>query len=424
MSTIPGTNVSAKIVPFDTEDHFATHDDKYGLGGYRTVIDQSERLSIPVQRQKLGMLVYEVSGARTYRLTSTRSPSSQSSDWIEVIGGAVDLSPYALKTDLIPLSASIISISGQLDTFATKTLVSEVSASLYSNINTRSLTGHHHLSSDINDISGYVENVIIQFVTGGNIYGSDIVNVPAGNITTSTVQAALNEIDTKKQNSSVLLTSVTNMSSNGIMVRSGNNILNRTLTNGSGITINNPDGVMDNPSIFVTDYISRTETANISSGINNTFLKLSGGVLTGSLSGTNIVLTQNINAFGNADISGNLRVGGTLTQYISGSSSTTKIYYETGLNATKQLDAITPGSDFGRIAYDVILSDGTNAKCSTLDTIFFSTNYNYSETNIMTVGANITAANFTIEPSGANLILKININSGTYNVKYKRTNIL
>jgi hypothetical protein len=37
MANIQGTNVAAPVVPFTTEDIYATHDAKYGKGGYRSV---------------------------------------------------------------------------------------------------------------------------------------------------------------------------------------------------------------------------------------------------------------------------------------------------------------------------------------------------------------------------------------------------
>ena len=37
MSNIKGTNVASPIVPFTTGDTYATHEAKYGKGGFRTV---------------------------------------------------------------------------------------------------------------------------------------------------------------------------------------------------------------------------------------------------------------------------------------------------------------------------------------------------------------------------------------------------
>ena len=57
MAGIKGTNVSATVVPFSTEDKYATHDESYGRGGYRTVGSETEMNAIPEDRRKEGMLV-------------------------------------------------------------------------------------------------------------------------------------------------------------------------------------------------------------------------------------------------------------------------------------------------------------------------------------------------------------------------------
>lgn len=54
---IEGINLPSTIVPFTTEDNYATHDEQYGKGGYRTVSTVSEMNTIPSQRRKEGMLV-------------------------------------------------------------------------------------------------------------------------------------------------------------------------------------------------------------------------------------------------------------------------------------------------------------------------------------------------------------------------------
>ena len=52
MSTIKGTNVNAPIVPFDTNDIFASHMAKYGHGGWRTAEDLNERDAIKELRRE------------------------------------------------------------------------------------------------------------------------------------------------------------------------------------------------------------------------------------------------------------------------------------------------------------------------------------------------------------------------------------
>lgn len=72
MAEINGTNVASKIVPYTDSDEYATHDEKYGVGGYRTVDSVSEMNAIPAARRKEGMLVY-VKNDKYYRLNSSNT---------------------------------------------------------------------------------------------------------------------------------------------------------------------------------------------------------------------------------------------------------------------------------------------------------------------------------------------------------------
>lgn len=72
MAELKGTNVASKIVPYTDSDEYATHDEKYGVGGYRTVDSVSEMNAIPAVRRKEGMLVY-VKGDKIYKLNSSNT---------------------------------------------------------------------------------------------------------------------------------------------------------------------------------------------------------------------------------------------------------------------------------------------------------------------------------------------------------------
>ena len=72
MAEIKGTNVASKIVHYTDSDEYATHDEKYGVGGYRTVDSVSEMNAIPAARRKEGMLVY-VKGDKIYKLNSSNT---------------------------------------------------------------------------------------------------------------------------------------------------------------------------------------------------------------------------------------------------------------------------------------------------------------------------------------------------------------
>lgn len=54
---LKGTNVPGSIVPFTTDDNYATHDAQYGKGGFRSVATIAERDAIPTERKTEGMVV-------------------------------------------------------------------------------------------------------------------------------------------------------------------------------------------------------------------------------------------------------------------------------------------------------------------------------------------------------------------------------
>lgn len=68
MASIKGTNVLAPVVPFDTTDAHASHEARYGKGGYRSVADLAERDAIPALRREAGMLVLTLTDGVMWRL--------------------------------------------------------------------------------------------------------------------------------------------------------------------------------------------------------------------------------------------------------------------------------------------------------------------------------------------------------------------
>lgn len=65
---IEGINIPSTIAPFTTDDKYATHDEQYGKGGYRSVDTISEMNDIPSQRRKEGMLVRVIANNSYYVL--------------------------------------------------------------------------------------------------------------------------------------------------------------------------------------------------------------------------------------------------------------------------------------------------------------------------------------------------------------------
>jgi hypothetical protein len=55
---VPGTVVTAPVVPNDTRDDIATHIDTLGYGGFRSVTTKAEMYGIKPGRRKIGMRVH------------------------------------------------------------------------------------------------------------------------------------------------------------------------------------------------------------------------------------------------------------------------------------------------------------------------------------------------------------------------------
>lgn len=68
MAKINGTNLAASVVPFTTEDTFATHHAKYGQGGWQEVATIADRDAITTARREAGMAVYVTSESKLYTL--------------------------------------------------------------------------------------------------------------------------------------------------------------------------------------------------------------------------------------------------------------------------------------------------------------------------------------------------------------------
>lgn len=70
--TIGGTNVPNRIVPYTTDDTYATHDEQYGRGGYRAVATVDEMNAISTERRKDGMLVKVIATNTFYTLKNNK----------------------------------------------------------------------------------------------------------------------------------------------------------------------------------------------------------------------------------------------------------------------------------------------------------------------------------------------------------------
>lgn len=90
---------------------------------------------------------------------------------------------------------------------------------------------------------------------------TEISNTGAGNIASTTVQAAINELDTEKQPLDATLTSWAAFNSNGLLTQTAaDTFAARTLTGpAAGITVTNGNGVSGNPTLALANDLSAVE---------------------------------------------------------------------------------------------------------------------------------------------------------------------
>ena len=94
-----GVTVSGYIAPSDTLDTYATHKAKFGQGGYRSVLDITERDLITDIRREIGMVAYVISEDKEYRLVG----GIENINWTEIIapvGGGSGPSNYIIVNTL------------------------------------------------------------------------------------------------------------------------------------------------------------------------------------------------------------------------------------------------------------------------------------------------------------------------------------
>ena len=85
MAALQGTILASKIVPTDSLDTYATHEDVYGRGGHRSVDTIVERDEISPERRKEGMTVYVKEDKTKYILEN----GVENTDWkVDSSGGS------------------------------------------------------------------------------------------------------------------------------------------------------------------------------------------------------------------------------------------------------------------------------------------------------------------------------------------------
>ena len=107
MSANTGVIIADTIRPSSDLDSYATHEAKYGRGGWRTVITVAARDAIPTARRESGMIVFCLDVGRAYRLDGTV--------WQPVdLGGAAVDPQYTAAASLSGHHAVTLNDAGQL----------------------------------------------------------------------------------------------------------------------------------------------------------------------------------------------------------------------------------------------------------------------------------------------------------------------
>jgi hypothetical protein len=105
--------------------------------------------------------------------------------------------------------------------------------------------------SEVNSVFGRTGIVTAQ---NGDYTASQITNVPAGNISALTLQAAVNELDAEKQPLDAGLTALAAYNTNGFLVQTANDtFVGRSFAAGTGLSISNPAGAAGNPTYSISN---------------------------------------------------------------------------------------------------------------------------------------------------------------------------
>lgn len=81
------TNVAGPLAPLDPRDQYGTHNETYGVGGFRTVDTLVDLYAIPSLRRKKGMEVKVLENGVRYELGADLSNSSWTP--VTIVSGSI-----------------------------------------------------------------------------------------------------------------------------------------------------------------------------------------------------------------------------------------------------------------------------------------------------------------------------------------------
>ena len=233
--------VTGPITPTSVLDTYPTNDTRYGLGGLREVADHTARNAISTLRRREGMMVYTANDANYWRLLPSPWNNSDS-DWIEVSAISAWGGVTGTLSDQTDLQTALdakedtankglaggypsLDVSGKVPAAQLPSYVDDVleyadlasfpgtgtSGVIYVALDTNKTyrwsgsTYVEIVASAVNSVFGRIGGVV---ATVGDYTASLITNAPAGSLTGTTVQDALNELDAGKQPLDATLTAL------------------------------------------------------------------------------------------------------------------------------------------------------------------------------------------------------------------------
>lgn len=299
MTAIPGTNVADTIVPFDSNDTFATHNETYGKGGWRSVQTIGERDSITSERRTEGMIVNVLANNQYYVLKN----GITNSDWqlftVQTSGNSFTINNVAgnVNNNLTLIGSPSILVSGNpltntilISAGSQVTKLSELGDVILSNVvagQTLVTDGTYWYNADSGNIS----------ITGSELQGSFelLPNNIAYTVLHSTLPSITSaypvvSVQTPSSGDNLLIANITNRSSSTFDV-----ILSQ-IPNTTGYRLNwSLGGGSGGNTIVVNEAQTLPTSATFLPDYDNRYVKLSGDVeITAN---TNFTQTPTISGF-------------------------------------------------------------------------------------------------------------------------------
>ena len=205
MSALQGTILASKIVPTDSLDTYATHEDKYGRGGHRSADTIVERDEISPERRKEGMTVYVKENKTKYILENGIENVNWKTDNFLIVDDldTVDADkPLSAKQGKILNDSKLDKTGGKLTGPIIGTKEKKVSLGASNNIDLaegnlfiKNVTGNITFTlSNISAGNDIVHTFILEIVNGGNYTITWFNNIKWYNGTAPTLSTAGTDI--------------------------------------------------------------------------------------------------------------------------------------------------------------------------------------------------------------------------------------